>query len=226
MMYSLKIEEFLFERPITINSDKNIHKKEVRRGFIAATIYSIGYGFFEYFIVRGLFQFYGGGLGTIINWVIMFSGMLFVEALATGFSVEKSFMAWLNLAVVEDLSYWIAQWINTGVYPFPAPNWWDNSLATLRLLGGLGQAIPFWPYVPQYYLPGFILLIIYYISSYQNPKYGRITAWMVGPFTIAIIGGSLFSDIVAAIILISLPTISYLFVLSLLYRNDWRFKEK
>lgn len=230
-MVNLNIKDVLLERPITINSDNDIHRKEVRRGFIAATIYSIVYGFYEYFVVYNYITLHNI-LGSVGNWIIMFNGMLLVVALATRFSVEKSLMAWLYLVVVEDLFFWIALWIDTGVYPFPAPNWWDGSLTTFRLLGGLGQAIPFWPYTPLYYIPGFTLLIIYYISSYKSAKYGRITAWIIGPFFLGILDGLMPgilgypSELLALIILIIVPIISYLFILYLLYRNDWKFKEK
>ncbi|MFX1453024.1 MAG: hypothetical protein ACFFCM_19475 [Promethearchaeota archaeon] len=232
MTYSLKIKEFILERTITVNSDNDMHKKQVQRGIIAATIFSISYGFYEYFIVYGLLVPILGAPFSITNWFIMFFGMLFVVALTTQFSVEKSLMAWLYLTVIEDLFYWIANWIHTGVYPFPAPNWWDGTLATFRLLGGLGQAITFWPYIPFYYIPGFVSLIIYYSISYQSAKYGRILAWIVGPFTLAILGGALpgifglTSDLLVTIILIILPTLSYSFFLFLLHRNDWKFKEK
>ncbi|MFX1567178.1 MAG: hypothetical protein ACFFCV_02290 [Promethearchaeota archaeon] len=231
-MHSVQLKDFLFERPITIIFDENLHKKEVLKGFIAVTIYSIVYGFYEYFIVYGLLIPVLGNPFSIINWFIMFFGILFVAALATWFSVEKSLMAWLYLTIIEDLFYWIAQWIDTGVYPFPAPDWWDTTIATFRLLGGLGQAIPFWPNIPLFYLPGFTLLIIYYIISYRSAKYGRIIAWIVGPFILAILGGALpgifglTGDLLATIILISIPVLSYSFVLSLLYRNDWKFKKK
>ena len=228
---SKKIKEFFLQRPITINYNNDMNKNEFQRGFIAATICSIGYGFYEYFIVYGfLVPLWGAPFG-IINWFIMFFGMLFVVALATWFSIEKSLMAWLHLTVVEDLFYWIAQWIDTGIYPFPPSNWWDDTLTTFRLLGGLGQAIPFWPNVPLYYLPGFTLLIIYYITSYKSAKYGRIIAWIVGPLILAILGGALpgifglTSNLLAIIILFSLPILSYSFVLSLIYRNNWKFKE-
>ena len=46
-MIRLNIKDFLLERPITINTDDNIHKKEVVRGFIVAAIFSIAYGFYE-----------------------------------------------------------------------------------------------------------------------------------------------------------------------------------
>ena len=51
-------------------SDNDTHKKLVRRGVIVATIFSIGYGFYEYFIVDGLL--YISGPGGILNWFIMF----------------------------------------------------------------------------------------------------------------------------------------------------------
>jgi len=220
MTFRLNIKDFLLERPITINTDDDIHKKEVLRGFIVATIFSIAYGFYEYFILHQLLQTFSN-----INLIVMFAGMTLVVALVTQFSIEKSLMAWLFVAVVEDLSYWIAWWLDTGVYPFPAFNWWDLVLATFRLLGGLGQAIPFWPYVPFYYIPGFIFISIYYITSYKSAKNGRITAWIIGPFTLAIFAGALTNDLLATIILISLPIISYFYILTLLYRNDWKFKE-
>ena len=220
-MIRLNIKDFLLERPITINTDDNIYKKEVVRGFIVAAIFSISYGFYEYFILHQMLQAHGN-----INLIVMFFGIILVVALTTRFSVEKSLMAWLFVAVVEDLCYWIAWWIDTGVYPFPTFDWWDIVLTTFRLLGGLGQAIPFWPYVPFYYIPGFIFISIYHITSYKSAKYGRITAWIVGPFTFAIFAGALTNELLATIILISLPTISYFFVLILLYRNDWKFKEK
>jgi len=207
----------IFKRAITIEEDPEVHKNIFLRGFIAAFIYSIAYGFYEYFVVYNYIKL-GDIFGTpVINWIIMYVGVLLVVGLATKFKIEHMIFGLFFMAMLEDVVFWMCLWADKGAYPYPAGNWWDDMIASFRVLGGLGWPIPFWPYFPFYYIPGFIIVIGYYISCIQGPRSSRIYAWIIGPFFIAIIVGALSTDLFALISLISIPTISYIYILTLFY---------
>ena len=216
----IHIKNFLLKRPIRLNNVED-HKIIWKRGFLAAFIFSIIYGFYEYFLVYNTIRLYDI-LGSYGNWSIMISSLLLTVTLATSYkkrvNIEHVVMGLLFMAVFEDIIYWIGQWIHLSVFPFPAGNWWDSTFASFRVLGNLGQPIPFWPYVPKYYLPGYAMIIGYYICCKISPKASRIFAWIVGPLFLAILGGALITeDFLALLILIFLPTISYIYVLLILY---------
>lgn len=253
---------FIFKRAISVQADAAVYRNTLHSSLIAAFIYSVIYGFYEYFIVYHYPEFldlYGGN--PVINWGMMYTALILTVAIAPRFGWYKTlittltysaiyiltaiFLPTLNIAgiiiatpifliiaatiiscrflvsiehvvmglffmtVVEDLFFWISQWIDTGVYPFPAGNWWDSTIASYAALGGLGWAIPFWPYVPFYYIPGFAILALFYISAFIGSKPARIVACIFGPFFIAIIAGALGTVDTARIILIALPLISY-----------------
>lgn len=224
-MASIDIKNFFSKRAIIIDEDPESHRKTFKRGFLAATIYSILYGFYEYFIVYNyprILDFYNvmfPGYGHVFNWVIMYAGIVITVAIATGFSVEQSIMGLMYMAMLEDVCFWIGLSIDTGTYPFPAGNWWDSTLATFRVLGGLGQAIPFWPYVPLYYIPGFAMVIVFYVSSFKGAKSSRIAAWAIGPLFLAIVIGALADDAFAIFSLIAVPSIAYAYLILLLLLN-------
>ncbi|MHA1264980.1 MAG: hypothetical protein ACTSRS_07055 [Candidatus Helarchaeota archaeon] len=135
-------------------------------------------------------------------------------------SFEQVVMGLFFMAVFEDLVYFMTEWVRLGVYPYPAGNWWDSTIASYAALGGLGWPLPFWPYVPFYYLPGFAMIILFYVASYIGPKPSRIVSWILGPFFLAIIAGALGTVDTARIILIVLPLVSYVYVTSIyLLRN-------
>jgi len=238
-MFSERIKDFLIKRPIRINKE-NEHKVILRRGFLAALLYSIFYGFFEYFIVYnnyvGLLRIYANIFGAeqtlggaIINWSIMYGCLLITVAIATYYNKKLNFeqilMGLLFMTMLEDFIYWVGQWIETGQYPFPAPNWWDNTFASFRILGGLGKPIPFWPYVPQYYIPGFGMVAFFYIMSYLGPKASRIAFIIICPLFIAILAGTFSTEFFALIVLIVIPLISYIYCLLLLAKNNWNLIE-
>ena len=216
----LNIRNFFLKRPVRLN-DESDHKIIWKRGFMAAFIYSIGYGFYEYFIVYNYIKLHDI-LGSNINWGIMYLGLIFAVALATLFNrnlnIEHVIFGLLFMAMFEDVIFWMAQWIDKGVFPWPAGDWWDNTFASFRILGYLGQPVSFWPFFPKYYIPGFIMVIGYYSSCIIGPKISRIYAWVVGPLFLSILVGAFLSEeFHALIILIILPTISYIYVLLILY---------
>lgn len=223
---ALNIKNFFLERPIRLN-DVDQHKIIWKRGFFAAFIYSIIYGFYEYFVVYTNIRLYDI-MGSTINWSIMYIALIITVSLATCYkkklNIEHVIFGLLFMAVFEDVIYWIGQWIDTGMCPFPAANpvtldnWWDNTFASYRVLGNLGQPLPFWPYFPKYYIPGYAMILGYYTCCKLGPKASRIYAWIVGPLFLAVLGGALVSeDFHALLILIILPTISYIYVLLILY---------
>ena len=67
------------------------------------------------------------------------------------------------------------------------------------------------------------MVIGYYTCCISGPKTARIYAWIVGPLFLAVLGGALISeDFLAQLILIVLPTISYIYVLLILYLDKRR----
>jgi hypothetical protein len=219
------LSQLFLERPIKVIEDSALHRKILKRGFLATTIYSILYGIYEYFVV------YNGPtlvnhLGAEINWAIMYIGVIITVALATKFSIQNTIMGLFYMAMFEDVIFWMCEWGATGLYPYPAGNWWDSYFASYRVLGGWGQAIPFWPFVPFYYLPGFSMVIIYYLIAYRSATYGRATAWFIGPLFLAIIGGTLVDDLTATYFLIFIPAVLLFYVFALTFREYLRLKEK
>ena len=69
----MSLKEILFERAISIESDSQEFERTFKRGFFAALIYSIIYGFYEYFVVYNyirLLDYYGR---PEVNWAIYFN---------------------------------------------------------------------------------------------------------------------------------------------------------
>lgn len=229
-MISEKLKELFLNRAINIKEEEKIHKKYWLRGFLAATIYSIIYGFYEYFVVYTNIRIYDI-IGPVANWTMMYVGVVILVALVTKFDIEKSIMGLFYMTILEDWFYWLSQWIDTGNYPFPAGNWWDSTIASFKVIGGLfgwtglGWPVSFWPYFPFYYIPGFGMIFVYYIASYKSARIGRIIAMIWGPFYLAIIGGALGNEILAVLFLSILPIASFIYFLLLLYRNDWKFNK-
>lgn len=224
-MCKMNLRDFILERPLRIQK-KDKHKILVKRGFIAAFVYSLFYGFYEYFIVYHYPRLLDV-LGTSLNWSIMYLGLLLTVALATRFegkfSIEQMLMGLLFMAMFEDVIYWMSQWIDTGIYPFPAGDWWDTMFASFRVLGGLGQPIPIWPYVPAYYLPGFGMAIGFYVCSYLGAKPSRIAFIIIAPLFTAVLLGTLHDEFFAIVVLIGVPLVCYLYVILLFYKNQWDF---
>ncbi len=226
-MIKEKIRNFFVEKPIRLNSEED-HRKIVKRGLLAALIYSIIYGFYEYFVVYNyvrLLDFFGS---PTINWSIMYGALLLTVAIATRYggklNFEQVIMGLLFMAMFEDVIFWLSLWMDKGTYPFPAGNWWDSYIATFRVLGGAGWPLPIWPYFPFYYIPGFGMILIYYISSFKSARAGRIAAWSIGPLFLAIVIGALGDDLFAIMSLIIVQAVGYSFIIIALYKNDWKFK--
>jgi len=143
-------------------------------------------------------------------------------------SIEQTVMGLFLMTVFEDFIFFMSSWVDTGIYPYPActigvPDscWWNTSIATFKVLGNLGNPIPFWPYIPFYYIPGLAIVAIFYISSYIGAKPSRLLAWIIGPFFLAIIAGALDTVATAQIVLRDLPLIAYTYVSALyILRND------
>jgi len=210
------ISEFFLKRPINVTKDTQLNKRIVLRGFLGATIYSILYGIYEYFeVYNGLALI--NRLGSILNWTIMWTGLIVTVAIATRFSIQDIIMGLFYMSVLEDFVFWLCKWGSSGIYPFPASDWWDSMFATYRVLGNWGQAIPFWPYIPFYYLPSMAMLFIYYFSAYKGALYGRITAWLIGPIFLVIVGAAFLDDFTATLCLIFVPfaLLAYAFALAL-----------
>ncbi len=205
-----KIGTLLIESPFNIESDKKKHRKTVTIGFLVAFIYSIVWGIYEYYIFK--IDVVPDFMSVQVHWAIMHSLLVVILAVATRFSFEQIIIGQFFMAVFEDMIFFITLGLDLGYYPYPAGNWWDSTFASFRVLGGLGQPISFWPYTPIYYIPGFLLIIIFYICSFRGAKYSRIAAWLIIPFYLGILIGTMVNDITALILLIAIPVVSYLYL--------------
>jgi hypothetical protein len=205
---SQKLKKLLVTGPVTPNQDNAKHVKKFTWFFIAASVYAVAYGIYEYFIVYTNLR-----LITVLkewtNWTIMLGGFLLVIIIVTRFNFENIVMGLLYMFTLEDLVYWICNWIDTGVYPFPAGDWWDSFFASFRVLGNLGQPLPFWPPVPLFYIPAFSIMIAYVLLSLHDARYSRAFSWVIGPIFVAIIVGTLGNEQDAILLLLLVPTVSY-----------------
>ncbi|MHA1756956.1 MAG: hypothetical protein ACTSVV_09315 [Promethearchaeota archaeon] len=223
MLNSTKLKELIFERGITITEDNETHKKITKKSFIITTIYSILYGWYEHFIVYNNFRLLDI-TGEIGNWAMMYLGVLILVAIVSKFRIEQMVMGLFYMTLLEDVFSHSGNIITYGTFPFPAGDWYDEYIASFRVLGGLGQPIPIWPYVPIFYVFGFPIVFFYYLCAYfKDSKFSRIFAWFVGPFYLSILFGALGGDFQAIIILITLPIISYLYALFIFANNNWKF---
>ncbi len=222
-----RIKQGFTERAIWIDGPEH-HRVVVTRGFVAALVYSIVYGAYEYFVVYR-YGHWIAVLGEQVNWAIMYTGLLVTVALATVYKkrvhVEQAIMGLLFMALLEDVTYWACQWADTGIYPFPAPDWWDSWFATFRVLGHMGRALPFWPFVPVYYVPGFAAVAIFYACSFKGPAPSRVAFLAIGPLFAAVLLGVLWNnDAYAIFMLVILPVSFYCYELLLLSRAGWTFR--
>ncbi len=210
---SSPLYRFFIERPVTVETDLPTHRRVAYRGFLATLHYSILYGFYEYFIVYNGMHLMGSVLTEWANWSLMLGGLLIVVAIATRGRVEQMVMGLLALGLLEDVVYWGCQWAATATYPFPVPAWWDTNFPSFRILG-LGQPVSFPPYVPVLYFVGFPLLIAYYLAAWKGATPARVVAWLVGPWYLALLAGTIAPDeLTAWVILIALPACLYVYAL-------------
>ena len=191
-------------RLVSVQPERSVHVKKLARGLAATTIYAVAYGIYEYFIVYNFLIW--KVFGETVNWAIMIAGLVVVVLVSTRANVELCIVSLLYIFLLEDLVYWLCQWVTTAVYPFPAPDWFDGFFASFRVLGGIGQGIPFWPYIPFFYIPGYSAMFVYYFVSWRSAKAGRLAAWMIGPFFIAIVAGALATEEIAAWSLLIIPS--------------------
>ena len=183
------------------------HRLMVKRAFIAASAYSLVYGTYEHRIV------YHGPrlidiLGEMVNWPMMYIGLLITVGLATRWQREAMIFGLFWMAMFEDLVFFANEAALIGAYPYPAGNWWDQSFASFRVLGGLGTALPFFPYVPRYYVLGFPLAGLWFLFSYRSKAIGSKYAIVVAPLFIAIVLGTLSGENFAVFALLCAPIAS------------------
>lgn len=208
-------------KPLRITKNVKMHRKEVLIAFLVAFLYSIGYGIFEYTVMYTNPGYVRNGIiSPYVNWAIMYSSLVILMTVVTQGKIEQIILGMFFFLVFEDLVYHICYGIDIQAYPFPVYDWWDDYLASFRLLGHLGQAIPFWPYAPLYYLPGFGIIILQYSVGFANAKGFRIVNWIFEPFILAIIVGLLWNNALFALIcIIIIPVISYSYIITLVILN-------
>jgi hypothetical protein len=179
--------------------EPQLYRKLWLRGLIAATLYSIFYGFYEKAIVYStcvakerLIE----TLGEYGNWAIMYIGTFLVVGLAS-FDyeakrprIEHIIYGFFVMMMLEDACFW-ATAAACGENTFPLPlyeDWWDYKFVPYRLLGYMGRTNGFWPYVPKYYLIMFPPSIIFHVVSFtKSPKAARIANWVLSPMMLSIV---------------------------------------
>ncbi len=201
------------QAPLKIEPDEKVHRHRMKVYFLAVMVYSILYGIYEYFIVYNYPALIATtALNEWINWSMMIGGMLIVSGLTTRFRIEYMVMAVFTMAMVEDITYFISLWIDSGAYPFPSGDWWSHFYSSYRVLG-LGHPTTFPPYVPVHYWVGFPSVIVYFIASFKSAKWGRAAAWFIGPLFLAVLVGAVVkTDQMAWIVLIGIPMLCYIIV--------------
>jgi len=151
-----------------------------------------------------------------VNWAIMYTSIITLMVIVNKGRIEQIILGLFFFVMFEDLVYHICYGIDNNFYPFPVGDWWDEYLASFRVLGNLGQALPFWPYAPLYYLPGFGMLIVMFSVGFANAKGFRIVNWVLEPFIVAILVGLIWNnDIFAIVVLSVIPTLLYSYIITL-----------
>ncbi|MFX0101418.1 MAG: hypothetical protein ACFFCS_17720 [Candidatus Hodarchaeota archaeon] len=209
-----KLKQLLLIGPVTPNLERKKHLKKVKLFLLAVSIYAVSYGIYEYFAVYKNLELIKI-LGEWTNWTLMFGGFLLLVILVTRFNFEKIVMGLLYMFTLEDLVYWMSQWASTDEYPFPALNWWSYHFASFRVLGDIGQPLPFWPDVPLFYIPAFGIMIVYIVLSLRDSRYSRAFSWIVGPIFAAILIGTIGKDYDAILLLMFVPLSSYVYAVGL-----------
>ena len=205
-----KLVSAIVEAPFKLELNKKRHLKTVTIGFVISFVYSIVWGIYEYYIMKS--GFVPNTIPQVWHWAMMHLLLVVILAFATKFSIEQIIMGQFFMAVFEDLIYFITYGLDFNFYPYPAGNWWDATFASFRVLGGLGQAIEFPPYTPIYYIPGFLMIIVFYVLSFIGAKTSRIGAWLIIPLYSAVLIGTMVGDLAALILLIALPSVLYLYL--------------
>ncbi len=213
-----RMQEQFVRKPLQVRKDVKKHRKEMLILFLAAFIYSIVYGIFEYTVMYTNPGYVRNGIiSPYVNWTIMYVSLVILMTIVTRGKIELIILGVFFFLVFEDLVYHICYGIDIQAYPFPVYDWWDEYLASFRVLGRLGQAVPFWPYAPLYYLPGFLILLLQFSIGIINVKGFRIVNWIIEPFIVAIIVGLLWNnDVFALISLIVIPIIAYSYIITLI----------
>ncbi|MCF2144612.1 MAG: hypothetical protein K9W42_13010 [Candidatus Heimdallarchaeota archaeon] len=217
-MPKTRVGTFFTIRPLLVEPNQRKHRKELSFLLLAATGYSIVYGIFEYTVMYTNPGYVRNGvISPYVNWAIMYTILVLLMALVTRGKIEQILLGMFFFLIGEDLIYHICYGIDIKAFPFPVYDWWDDYLASFRVLGCLGQPVAFWPYAPRYYLPGFGILLIQFIVGFVSAKGFRILNWIIEPFIVAIIASMIWNkDLYASIILIAIPITAYAYSITLL----------
>ena len=120
-MFKTKTKEIFLVQPIRVTQDIKYHRQRLLFGFLAATIYAIAYGIFEYIVVYTYGRLVPDGIiPEAVNWSFMYIGLLLTVGITTKWDLELMIMGLFFMTMFEDLVFWISLWIDTGNYPFPA----------------------------------------------------------------------------------------------------------
>ena len=203
-------------KPLRVTKDVKKHRKKVLFAFLGSFLFSVFYGIFEYTVMYTNPGYVRNGIiSPYVNWAIMYSSIVILMTIVTRGRIDQILLGIFFFLMFEDLIYHICYGIDIQAYPFPVYDWWDEYLASFRVLDNLGQSVTFWPYIPLYYLPGFGMLIIMYSVGFANVKGSKIVNWILEPFILAVIVGLLGSDIFAIISLTVIPVVAYSYIITL-----------
>lgn len=220
-MGSISISDRINNLVFRLDPDPNHYRRMVKRTFWITLIYSIVYGVYEYFIVYTYVKLVDRVFPPQVNWAMMYSLIILILFITSERNVYLTLMGLLFMVMFEDVIYFMCAWVDWGYYPYPTYDWWSDYLATFRVLGHLGRAIPFFPYTPLYYIPGFSFVIIFYSFALYKQESGRIAAWIIVPIFLGIILGTLYNqDWFAWLMIFMVSLISYIFLgISLWYKK-------
>ena len=182
-MFKTKIKKFFLVQPIRVTQDIKYHRQRLLFGFLAATIYAIAYGIFEYIVVYTYGRLVPDGIiPEAVNWFFMYIGLLLTVGIATKWDLELMIMGLFYMTMFEDLVFWISLWIDTGN-------------------------------------PGFGCVSFFYIMSAIGPKTSRIAVWITSPFFIAVLIGTLWTELFAIIVLAVIPFLLYAYITTVFVLN-------
>ncbi|MHA1377918.1 MAG: hypothetical protein ACTSRG_06015 [Candidatus Helarchaeota archaeon] len=145
-----------------------IEQKYLIRGLVSTLLFAVVYGILEYvffdatwnywFKISSLFpsKYFYWIFMAILNFTLVFY-----------FSHKSIALSTLSIplfSVNEDLWYWITKSIHNGTWVFPVPNWFDQRFSIF----GLGEPIPFFPFLPRFYFVGWFLIGILFYIQFKN----------------------------------------------------------
>ncbi len=221
------LQYYLVDFHLEYNPKPSKFRKDSLRALLISLVFAILFGIYERLWAFTIFNefFYEN---IYLHWGLWWFETLIIAYFASNRRWDQILMNLLLVIAVEDLTYWMVEWVVENQFPFPAINWWDDEITSFRVLGNWGTETNFWPYVPRaYYIIGTILLVYFLINQFGGPKYTQIADWVLYPFLIPFFIGFLIPyDLTFIVILIIIGIIGYGWGIFLLVLSQKRRKSK